>query len=302
MNTGQFVYSSRRGFTLVELLVVVSIIVVLLALLAPALDTAIYRAGNLKVMATGVMTYAFQNKRYYPDRGLADLKHRGDDPAALPVNPQTVKRASRNYDMRTIHREIFPINKTLQCPMSPHIELEDYTLENQDMGLDASYAMFWAWQYKEPGKSFRGMFKVGDRFEYEDLENPNNDLINRYSVLAGDIDLMWGGGGNAVAEARPAQASHPDRDPPVMSELKVEGEWFIERGSVGRWWGPSPRGLLDTNYVFDDGSAALYEGVTGVQLPWNSAHRDKRMARVPINYNVWNNRGVNVDKMHIPRR
>ena len=60
---------NRSGFTLVELLVVVTIIVILLALMAPALDKAVEAAqrakcaANMHSIATGAVTYAILNKR-----------------------------------------------------------------------------------------------------------------------------------------------------------------------------------------------------------------------------------------------
>src|SRR5687767_12600186 len=73
----------RRGgskaFSLVELLVVVTIITVLMALLAPAMDQAIYQAelavcgANQRTTAGAVTLYAAGNKRSYPYRpGVRD--------------------------------------------------------------------------------------------------------------------------------------------------------------------------------------------------------------------------------------
>src|SRR5688572_16271253 len=68
----------RHAFTLIELLVVVAIIVVLLAMLTPALDKAIYAAeltvcgANMKVIGTAVTSYASNQRRYYPNRTLAE--------------------------------------------------------------------------------------------------------------------------------------------------------------------------------------------------------------------------------------
>jgi prepilin-type N-terminal cleavage/methylation domain-containing protein len=64
----------HTGFTLVELLVVIAIIVVLLALLAPALDQAVYQAelavcaARQNAVATGAGVYAVQHARAYPYR------------------------------------------------------------------------------------------------------------------------------------------------------------------------------------------------------------------------------------------
>jgi prepilin-type N-terminal cleavage/methylation domain-containing protein len=68
--------AKRPAFTLVELLVVITIIVVLLALLTPALDKAIYEAeklqclGRQRVLVQTCITYTFDHKKYYPPNAI----------------------------------------------------------------------------------------------------------------------------------------------------------------------------------------------------------------------------------------
>jgi type II secretory pathway pseudopilin PulG len=68
--------SVRYGFTIVELLVVVGIIMVLVALLLPALQKARYQAlevvcsSNLRQISAALIGYASENKGWFPKNGV----------------------------------------------------------------------------------------------------------------------------------------------------------------------------------------------------------------------------------------
>ena len=66
---------TRKMFTLIELLIVISIIAILAAMLLPALSRVKYKAklvvcmNNQKQIATGATLYASENNGRWPHRG-----------------------------------------------------------------------------------------------------------------------------------------------------------------------------------------------------------------------------------------
>jgi prepilin-type N-terminal cleavage/methylation domain-containing protein len=164
-----------RGFTLVELLVVITIIVVLLALLAPALDRAIYQAdlvrcaANQRVVSTAATNYAFSSKRSYPHRPM---------PAENTdnwLNPNQLQHPFQSgYDLRPMLRDELglKINENMQCPLVTPIDLDERPLP--DEFIFGNQAMWFGWHYQlgNNGPVLRGMKRLGDRFEWQTRDCP----------------------------------------------------------------------------------------------------------------------------------
>ena len=117
----------RRGFTLVELLVVISIIALLIALLLPALAHAqsfanrVVCASNLHDDSQALMVYAANNKSWYPQQEARP---------ALQENS-----GAWMWDMEFGTRDLLvqsgASEGTMYCPSSPLVnELGDNTLWN----------------------------------------------------------------------------------------------------------------------------------------------------------------------------
>ena len=306
---------SPTAFTLVELMVVVSIIVLLLSLLAPALNKAVYQAqlascgAKLKMVGHAVLGYALENRRSYPDRRIEDIQPGGG--RQLYLGAMTLAVPLDGYDMRPLLSKIMDVNSALQCPLSPPVELVNTNLNNAqpDAVAEASYAMFWDWKYDTASRtsvnrnnasvntreaqSHPGMMRLGDRFEWA----MENQPIRSYNVLAGDLDLRYP---NEAAGAQSAQASHADRAPSLMFPQAAEGEvLFGSRGFMSRWVAPLTvtRGPIDTNFIFDDGAVRRYNDVPNWANTWQDS-KDDRMGFVPIQ---WDNRR-DIDRFQIPRQ
>jgi prepilin-type N-terminal cleavage/methylation domain-containing protein len=117
---------SQIGFTLVELMVVITIVVVLLALLSPAMDRAIYRAeltvcgANMRGIAHGVTAYAAGEKRRYPARLAVTGKLGG-------WTPNTIAQEQWGLDERPLLRKFCSLQRTLYCPLNNAPEIESPT-------------------------------------------------------------------------------------------------------------------------------------------------------------------------------
>lgn len=253
-----------RAFTLVELLVVITIVVILLALLAPAMDKAIYQAelavcgADYRTLGAAVATYAAGNKRYYPIRkGIQNLS--SVRPSLLYGGDLRVNA----FDDRPLLRTFLSINKHLQCPLSLDVDLETRDPASWVYG---DRNLWFGWQFRSGARPYKGMLKVGDRFEW------NTDF---FGVLASDLVVI-------NHEKNGSHGEHPDYETMISAALQdadgVAGAGFAGKNTVAIWWGRKERGPIDKNILYDDLSVTRYDRVA-----WNAHEPGKNegWVRVP---------------------
>lgn len=228
-----------KAFTLIELLVVITIIVVLLALLTPALDRAVYQAelascgARLKSIPSSMTFYATDHRRHYP---LRRFMPQGINERPILLAFQ-VYYPALTYDDRPPLRPYLSINKLLNCPLSRAVTLDGPGI-NPESSAYTPYAMWWGYGYAGE----KTMVRLGDATTF---------LGDRSTLVAADWDAHdennqgdWG--------------AHPDHDDRMVSNSY---ENFVVYGTVAHWQGISPRGDVDLNYAFQDGSVLRYTGV-----------------------------------------
>lgn len=256
------------GFTLIELLVTVTVIVILLSLLAPALDKAIYMtemtvcAARQKSVTSALFVYASAHKRYYPTRELHEKQG---------VKPNHIFNASGDLDERVVLRPYLEINASFNDPFTRKV---DFDGAHPRTAAEISYFLWFSFRYRDQAHAGRGIMKLGDSMIFNEDTGPNAGG-HRFNVLMSDRDVF-------NVQGAFAHASHPDatgtmhsiwrEDGDATGLMPLPGGTGVLDLTMSRWQldGNFRRGALDLNFALDDGSVARH---SGIEIDPNQANR-----------------------------
>jgi hypothetical protein len=145
----------------------------------------------------------------------------------------------------------------------------------------ATYNFYHGWKFSIPNKGGQGMFKLGDRWKYDE---------NRFNILVGDMDFTRDHDTRAIS-------SHPDHE--TMDNLVLDYEVnpiFGAYFTSSHWRNPrsSYRAPLDLNYAYDDASVRRFDDVVYVPAP--NLREDERFTRIANVFDVDDNARANVPR------
>lgn len=215
----------KRHFTLIELLIVISIIALLAALLLPALARVRYKAklvvcaSNLHQVGLAAQVYANDNHSRYPYR--KNVRGIYYDAFSVPYYAR-YKDYSATDDIPTFRAMNL---EGTHCPFTT------IDWNNTTSSRSAGYSYFFGWTAEKGGFPECSLLKAGKEMVFKG---------DTFDILASDIFHQ--------REKYGIQAvAHPDYGTNILTSL---GKWWESTGNRGR-------GPLDMNFCRTDGSVFL---------------------------------------------
>jgi len=255
----------QRGFTLVELLIVISIVALLIALLLPALESSRAAARlvicktNLRQIAIGMNTYSVDNRNQYIHPDVST-------PSGVPV-PKVRSWDTNNYDAQA---EYFDLpgqmgntqtyrNELFQCPegLNTYPGNTDPVGAPKFSGILAYYSIY---ANTRAGVSGGIQFVDGDRVpqvpenmmrgpdDYLVIDEPGfagNRDRSQFQIIASDLIIRSGNSGLRI------MTNHMQGGDQQTQVHFSRTPLYVDTGS----------GLVSGNYTFTDGSVRAKSNV-----------------------------------------
>lgn len=254
----------KQAFTLVELLVVVSIIVLIVALLLPTLSKAraaarlAICASNLRQINVAHSSYALASRSWYPygngsppirdkDGNYKFMLPTGIDPEATPQLADYI--ANNSMDPK--------FNELLRCPQ------QEANLDDMRLHHDAKYYSFYANRINAQGPNQGPIWET-----YED-----GTWKRTWQYVKDEHKLLRKIGDTMVFDTFDAWKDGPEHHGGKMGEYEILASDYVIRGSAGQD-AETNHGIGDvirngtrvryrnghatTNYTFTDGSVKQF--------------------------------------------
>ena len=244
-------YAKTRSlrFTLLELLIVIAVILMLSALLLPALANVRYRArlvvclSNQRQVVTAATLYTNDYDGNYPYRkNVRGPKHKLWSPPYALRHKWDVPQTNDVPLFQELGLD------ELKCPLVVPLPWEDVASTT----VQTSYSYYFGWQGAENADC--KLFDINDEMKWEG---------NTFDILVSDVF-------HSIPSHDVFRSSHRDRTTGLLKVPPEPGEYWKNKGLPKEAYGP-----MDLNFCRKDGSAFLLRQLTFVdgrleKLPYSN--------------------------------